>query len=119
MQITGTPQLRKTGPRPAGPILGQTPLAILAGTPAPAQVDTITIQAALDLPPRRVRALLRPYLGVIRVSFANVRVTVRRPSLTIEFDGLRTDAREPAAEAPATPATPTGVRAPKASRQVR
>ncbi|WP_120338204.1 hypothetical protein [Cryobacterium soli] len=114
VQIAGAP-----GPAAAVAPAALRPLGVLAAAPQPARVDTITIQAALDLPPRRVRALLRPYLGVIRVSFANVRVTVRRPSLTIEFDGLRTDARPPTAEAPATPATPTGVRAPKASRQVR
>jgi hypothetical protein len=83
-------------------------------------VDTITIQAALDLPPRKAKALLRPYLGVIRVVFDNVRVTARRPSLTIEYDSPR-DPNEAAAaqQAPATPATPAGVRAQKAPRQVR
>ncbi|MGY4859428.1 hypothetical protein [Cryobacterium sp. AP23] len=120
VQITGTPQLRKTGPRPPGPTLGQTPLAILAGTPAPAQVDTITIQAALDLPPRKVRALLRPYLGVIRVVFGSTRVTMRRPSLTIELGAVRPASPASAIpEAPATPATPIGVRAHKPPRQVR
>ncbi|ANP71444.1 hypothetical protein [Cryobacterium arcticum] len=83
-------------------------------------VDTMTIQAALDLPPRRVRAVLRPYLGVIRVVFDNVRVTVRRPSLTIEFDSVRAShAADQADEAPATPATPAGVRARHTPRQVR
>ncbi|QYF73722.1 hypothetical protein [Cryobacterium sp. PAMC25264] len=83
-------------------------------------VDTMTIQAALDLPPRRVRAVLRPYLGVIRVVFDNVRVTVRRPSLTIEFDSVRAShAGDQADEAPATPATPAGVRARHTPRQVR
>ncbi|WEO77965.1 hypothetical protein BJQ94_02685 [Cryobacterium sp. SO2] len=102
------------------PALGQTPLAILTGPPAPAQFDTITLQAALDVPPRKVRALLRPYLGVIRVVFGNVRVTVRRPSLTIEFDAVRENTSSAAAPtALATPATPIGVRANKAPRQVR
>jgi len=148
VQITGTPQ-RKAGPkttqprvtdrppqptmrdltaaarpdsrRPTGPTLGQSPLGILAGLPTPApRVDTITIQAALDLPPRKVRALLRPYLGVIRVVFGAVRVTVRRPSLTIELDGVRPlDPAASAPPAPATPATPIGVRAQRPPRQVR
>lgn len=116
VQIAGGAVLVPGAPSvPTGP----TPLGQLAEA-APTQVDTITIQAALDLPPRRVRALLRPYLGVIRVVFAHVRVTVRRPSLTIEFDGVRHVDPTPAAERPvATPATPIGVRAAKASRQVR
>ncbi|WP_104162777.1 hypothetical protein [Cryobacterium sp. N22] len=126
VQITGSTM--PTPARPAPATLTQ-PLLTLAkptkrnpATPATASapVDTITIQAALDLPPRKVRALLRPYLGVIRVVFANVRVTVRRPSLTIEFDGAR-DPHEagPPREAPATPATPAGLRAKQPPRQVR
>jgi len=107
--------------RPPAPVAlpVQTPLGLL-GAAAPAPVDTLTIQVALDLPPRRVRALLRPYLGVTRVVFDTVRVTVRRPSVTIEIDGVREP--DPAAapdNAPATPATPAGVRAEKAPRQVR
>jgi len=136
VQITGTAPPVKPAPsraRPAQalptaaqdtasvPIVPRSPVAKPApAAPAPAQVDTITIQAALDLPPRKVRALLRPYLGVIRVVFDNVRVTVRRPSLTIEYDSAR-DPNEASAErqAPSTPATPAGVRAQKAPRQVR
>ena len=116
VQIAGSAVLVPGAPSvPAGP----TPLGQLAAA-APTQVDTITIQAALDLPPRRVRALLRPYLGVIRVVFQNVRITVRRPSLTIEFDGVRDTSQAPASLEPlATPATPAGVRAHKAPRQVR
>jgi hypothetical protein len=109
-----------TRPALTVPTLATSPLAILAGVPAPARVDTITIQAALDLPPRKVRALLRPYLGVLRVVFGGVRVTVRRPSLTIELDGVRPV--DPAASVPATPATPAtpiGVRAQRPPRQVR
>jgi hypothetical protein len=107
-------------PLPAALSLATSPLAILTGTATPSQVDTITIQAAVDLPPRRVRALLRPYLGVLRVVYGSVRVTVRRPLLTIELDNVRSvvlDA-EPTL-APATPATPIGVRAKRPPRQVR
>jgi hypothetical protein len=47
---------------------------------------------------------------VLRVVFGSVRVSVRRPSLTIELDALRpVTAATPAA--PATPATSAGVRA--------
>ena len=124
VQITGS--TTPTPARPAPATLTEPRLTLAKRTkrtpasPATAPVDTITIQAALDLPPRKVRALLRPYLGVIRVVFANVRVTVRRPSLTIEFDGAR-DPHEASAEqqAPATPATPAGVRAKQPPRQVR
>ncbi|MBX0301745.1 hypothetical protein K2F54_17415 [Cryobacterium sp. 1639] len=117
VQVTGTPKLRKTGPA------ARTPNS-KATTSTPnipiTHLDTITIQAAIDLPPRKSRALLRPYLGVLRVVFDSVRVTVRRPSLIIELDALRPvspTAARPAA--PATPATPIGVRAPQPPRQVR
>ncbi len=53
--------------------------------------DTVTIQAGVDLPARQLRAALRPYLGVLRVLFVRVKVTVRQPLLTIQFD----DARDP------------------------
>jgi len=133
VQITGTappvkPAATKPRPAPARPTAAQDTAAVPtlprsvkpAPETAPAQVDTITIQAALDLPPRKAKALLRPYLGVIRVVFDNVRVTVRRPSLTIEYDSVRDPQEAAAAEqAPATPATPAGVRAQKAPRQVR
>ena len=142
VQITGTtvpaaptetqpvpriPTDRRAGPTSGAPRTPLNPLGLLAAAktataaiPAATLVDTLAIQAALDLPPRKVHALLRPYLGVIRVVFTNVRVTVRRPSLTIEFDSAR-DPHEltAAAQAPATPATPAGVRAQKAPRQVR
>jgi hypothetical protein len=123
VQIAGSTAARPAAARrsarrtPAAPSGATGPVA--AVVPA-ARFDTITIQAALDLPPLRVRTLLRPYLGVIRVLFTNVRVTVRRPRITIEFDSVRTT--DPAAEATlplATPATPAGVRAQKAPRQVR
>lgn len=132
VQITGTSRRTQTRTQPGTPTnpraaairpdLGQSPRGLRAGLPAaaPAHIDTITIQAALDLPPRKVRALLRPYLGVIRVVFGAVRVTVRRPSLTIELDGVRPV--DPAADtlpATATPATPLGVRAQRPPRQVR
>jgi hypothetical protein len=117
VQITGTPRLQKTGPRPTAATAGQPAPSIRP--PAPA-IDTITIQAAIDLPPRKVRALLRPYLGVMRVVFGGVRVTVRRPSLIIELDAVRpTDPASTSPAAPATPATPIGVRAQKPPRQVR
>jgi hypothetical protein len=121
VQITGSST--PTPPRPAPATLTD-PRPTLTktakpATPATAPVDTITIQAAVDLPPRKVRALLRPYLGVIRVVFANTRVTVRRPSLTIEFDGPRDAHAGPPREAPATPATPAGVRAKQPPRPVR
>lgn len=89
-----------------------------AASHTPGQVDTITIQAALDLPPRKTKTLLRPYLGVIRVVFDNVRVTIRRPSLTIEFDSPR-QARPAAPTATVTPATPAGVRASRGPRSAR
>ncbi|HSP51423.1 MAG TPA: hypothetical protein VLO00_00885, partial [Cryobacterium sp.] len=54
-------------------------------------IDTFSIQVALDLPPRRVRALLRSYLTVLRVVFPWVRVSFRRPGLTLEFGDKRTD----------------------------
>ncbi|TFC05578.1 hypothetical protein E3O42_03230 [Cryobacterium adonitolivorans] len=126
VQITGSST--PTPPRPAPATLTEPQLTLAKPTKrtaatqgtAPVPVDTITIQAAVDLPPRKVRALLRPYLGVIRVVFANVRVTVRRPSLTIEFDGARNPHEVgPAREDPATPATPAGVRAKQPPRQVR
>ena len=52
-------------------------------------IDTFSIQVALDLPPRRVRALLRSYLAVLRVVFPWVRVSIRRPRLTLEFGDKR------------------------------
>jgi hypothetical protein len=144
VQITGTPQNRNPQDRsfqnrnplspagqnrprprsarlkPAALSLATSPLGILSGQPAPAQVDTITLQAAIDLPPRKVRALLRPYLGVLRVVFGSVRVTVRRPLLTIELDNVRSaDLGGDSPLAPATPATPIGVRAKRPPRQVR
>jgi hypothetical protein len=130
VQITGTPQnrvpqlgttrTRTARQLPAALTLGTSPLTILTGTATPSQTDTITIQAALDLPRRRVRAQLRPYLGVLRVVFGSVRVTVRRPSLIIELDNVRTaDPDAQASLAPATPATPIGVRAKRPPRQVR
>jgi hypothetical protein len=135
VQITGTPQnrtpqvgtarttstrARTARPLPAALNLATSPLAILAGTATASQTDTITIQAALDLPRRKVRAQLRPYLGVLRVVFGSVRVTVRRPSLIIELDNVRTtDPDAQASLAPATPATPIGVRAKRPPRQVR
>ena len=57
--------------------------------PRPPHVDTVTIQLGLDLPARRLRALLRPYLGVLRVLFVRVRVNVRHPQVTISFDDER------------------------------
>lgn len=123
VQITGTPQLRKTGPRPpakpSSPVKPNQPAP--APLPTPPAQDSITIQAAIDLPPRKVRALLRPYLGVIRVVFGSTRVSIRRPSLTIELAAERpTDpAAAAGAEALATPATPIGVRAQRPPRQVR
>ncbi|ASD21075.1 hypothetical protein B7495_02340 [Cryobacterium sp. LW097] len=119
VQITGSST--PTPPRPAPATLtAPRPTLTKTAPPTSVAVDTITIQAALDLPPRKVRALLRPYLGVIRVVFANVRVTVRRPSLTIEFDGARDPHQVgPPREALATPATPAGVRAKQPPRQVR
>jgi hypothetical protein len=52
-------------------------------------VDTFSIRVSLDLPPRRVRALLRSYLAVLRVVFPWVRVSIRRPGLTLEFGDKR------------------------------
>ena len=52
-------------------------------------IDTFSIRVALDLPARRVRALLRPYLTVLRVVFPWVRVSIRRPGLTLEFGDKR------------------------------
>ena len=117
VQINGStaaaPATSRVGRRGTGGTSGLTPHTIAS----PAQVDTITIQAVLDLPPRKVRALLRPYLGVIRVIFGNVRLTVRRPRLTIEFDGVREP--DEVMESRQTPATPAGVRARQAPREVR
>ena len=117
VQINGStaaaPATSRVGRRGTGGTSGLTPHTIAS----PAQVDTITIQAVLDLPPRKVRALLRPYLGVIRVIFGNVRLTVRRPRLTIEFDGVREP--DEVTESRQTPATPAGVRARQAPREVR
>lgn len=66
-----------------------------ADAPAPhdsaLHADTVTIQAGVDLPARALRRALGPYLGVLRVLFVRVKVTVRHPLLTIEFD----DARDP------------------------
>ncbi|TFD28017.1 hypothetical protein [Cryobacterium cryoconiti] len=52
-------------------------------------IDTFIIQVGLDLPPRRVRRLLRSYLAVLRVVFPWVRVSIRRPRLTLEFGDKR------------------------------
>ena len=52
-------------------------------------IDTFSIRVALDLPPRRVRALLRSYTAVLRVVFPWVRVSIRRPGLTLEFGDKR------------------------------
>ncbi|WP_167726509.1 hypothetical protein [Cryobacterium sp. TMT3-29-2] len=52
-------------------------------------IDTFSLRVALDLPPRRVRALLRSYLAVLRVVFPWVRVSIRRPGLTLEFGDKR------------------------------
>ncbi|MCY7404251.1 MAG: hypothetical protein LH475_06460 [Cryobacterium sp.] len=51
--------------------------------------DTITIQAGISLPPFQRRRALRPYLSVLRAVFTRVRVTSRRPLLTLEFDAER------------------------------
>ena len=53
--------------------------------------DTFSIRLALDLPPRRVRVLLRSYIAVLRMVFPWVRVSIRRPSLTLEFGDKRPD----------------------------
>jgi hypothetical protein len=125
VQITGTGPTRPTAApkRPAtaaqqlmqmtGPIIGKpTPPPLVAP-----RVDTITIQVALDMPKLKLRTLLRPYLGVIRVVFENIRVDMRRPSLTIEFDSTQSfDPTDPRLVGPATPAR---VRAAKAPRQIR
>lgn len=57
--------------------------------PRAPHVDTVTIQLGLDLPAGRMRRLLRPYLGVLRVLFVRVRVNVRHPHVTITFDDER------------------------------
>lgn len=57
--------------------------------PRAPHVDTVTIQLGLDLPAGRMRTLLRPYLGVLRVLFVRVRVNVRHPQVTITFDDER------------------------------
>lgn len=84
VQVTG-PSRRDPAPREVG----------AAAAPAPHDsalyADTVTIQAGVDLPARSLRRALRPYLGVLRVLFVRVKVTVRHPLLTIEFD----DARDP------------------------
>ncbi|TFC16340.1 hypothetical protein E3O19_07220 [Cryobacterium algoritolerans] len=53
------------------------------------RVATVTIQVGIDLPERRLRRLLRPYLAVLRVVFGRVRVSMRRPLLMLEFDDER------------------------------
>lgn len=59
--------------------------------PAPRErrVATVTIQVGIDLSERRLRRVLRPYLGVLRVVFGRVRVSMRRPLLMLEFDDER------------------------------
>lgn len=57
--------------------------------PRAPHVDTVTIQFGIELPAHRLRALLRPYLGVLRVLFVRVRVSVRHPQVTITFDDER------------------------------
>ncbi|MBG6056886.1 hypothetical protein RCH16_000072 [Cryobacterium sp. MP_M5] len=53
------------------------------------RVATVTIQVGIDLSERRLRRVLRPYLGVLRVVFGRVRVSMRRPLLMLEFDDER------------------------------
>ncbi|WP_166788592.1 hypothetical protein [Cryobacterium sp. HLT2-28] len=55
----------------------------------PLRVATVTIQVGIDLSERRLRRVLRPYLGVLRVVFGRVRVSMRRPLLMLEFDDER------------------------------
>jgi hypothetical protein len=62
---------------------------ITGSAPAASGINTVTIQAGIDLPARQVRTLLRPYLGVLRVVFGRIRVSIRRPLLTLEFDDQR------------------------------
>ncbi|TFB47773.1 hypothetical protein [Cryobacterium tagatosivorans] len=57
--------------------------------PRAPHVDTVTVQAGVDLHARRLRRLLRPYLGVLRVLFVRVRVSVRHPLVTVIFDDER------------------------------
>ncbi|TFB98379.1 MULTISPECIES: hypothetical protein [unclassified Cryobacterium] len=115
VQVTAGDEFRGTGsPRPAltrSPLtttseipLSTSPLRTIpdrgprrempagAGAPASApRLDQVTIQVGIDLPARAVRALLRPYLGVLHVVFGRVRVSTsrasgRRPLVTLEFD---------------------------------
>ena len=114
VQVTAGEEFRGTGsPRPAltrSPLnstseipLSTSPLRTIpdrgsrretvpeAGAPASApRLDQVTIQFGIDLPARAVRALLRPYLAVLRVVFGKVnvsssRATGRRPLVTVEF----------------------------------
>ncbi|MCI4656451.1 hypothetical protein [Cryobacterium zhongshanensis] len=115
VQVTAGDEFRGTGaPRPAltrSPLnttseipLSTSPLRTIpdrgprreaapgVGAPASApRLDQVTIQVGIDLPARAVRALLRPYLGVLHVVFGRVRVSTsrapgRRPLVTLEFD---------------------------------
>jgi hypothetical protein len=115
VQVTAGDEFRGTGsPRPAptrSPLdstseipLGTSPLRTIpdrgarreaapgAGAPASGpRLDQVTISFGIDLPARAVRALLRPYLGVLHVVFGRVRTSTsrapgRRPLVTVEFD---------------------------------
>jgi hypothetical protein len=55
----------------------------------PGPGHTVTIQAGLAQNNRAIRALLRPYLGVLRTVFVRVRLTRRQALLTLEFDDQR------------------------------
>ncbi len=84
------------GPATA-PVPPPGPVAVTTGPIAPVaelaarerRVATVTIQVGIDLPERRLRRLLRPYLGVLRMVFGRVRVSARRPLLMLEFDDER------------------------------
>ncbi|WP_166804830.1 hypothetical protein [Cryobacterium sp. Sr8] len=66
--------------------------------PRAPHVDTVTVQAGVDLPTRRLRKALRPYLGVLRAVFVRVRVKVRHPLVTITFDDERVNTDPDVAE---------------------